>query len=140
MTLSLFGLSRLGALQLLAETAPVATVEFPLRLTSRANTHAHWRQLAEKHAGQRLLAYTHARRFVARLKPKLSHGLVVRVVRISPQRIDLHDNLGAACKSVIDGVAQAFGVDDRDQRIVYVPDDEDGDWGTRLEFYVRGGS
>jgi hypothetical protein len=39
----------------------------------------------------------------------------VRVTRISPGRLDPHDGLGAALKGVIDGVAEALGIDDGDE-------------------------
>lgn len=45
----------------------------------------------------------------------------VTVTRISPGRLDPHDGLGASLKGVIDGVAEALGIDDGDEtRIRFV--------------------
>lgn len=46
----------------------------------------------------------------------------VTITRVSPGRLDPHDGLGAALKGVIDGIAEALGIDDGDERRVrFVP-------------------
>lgn len=45
---------------------------------------------------------------------KTSERLVVTLTRFSPGTLDAHDNLRAALKSVVDGVAKYFGHDDAD--------------------------
>jgi hypothetical protein len=43
--------------------------------------------------------------------------VTVKVQRMSPRELDAHDNLPSALKSVIDGVADLYGIKDRDPRI-----------------------
>jgi len=73
------------------------------------------------------------------LRSELVNGVLpVRLVRIAPRGLD-DDNLGAAFKSVRDGIADALGIDDRDPRVAYVPDSETGgvkEYAIRLEFYA----
>ena len=58
---------------------------------------------------------------------------VVRLTRISPRLLD-SDNLEGALKAVRDGVADGLGINDRDPRVRYVVDQEQGLPG---EFSVR---
>lgn len=138
MTLSATGMRRLEALEILATTpGPFESAFMPLRTSSRANAHVHWREVAKSAKAHRQAAQlvlsgkkTHLR------KSLLAEGtLVVRVVRIAPQDLDGHDNLGMALKAVIDGVADVLGINDRDPRVSFVPDEERGAWGVRIEFY-----
>lgn len=41
--------------------------------------------------------------------------VAVRITRIATRKLDAHDGLPAACKSVVDGIADALGVDDGDE-------------------------
>lgn len=50
---------------------------------------------------------------------------VVRMARVSPKALD-DDNLASAFKTVRDGVADSFGLNDRDPRVRFVVDQ----WGT----------
>lgn len=43
--------------------------------------------------------------------------LAITLTRVSPGKLDAHDNLRSALKSVVDAVADYFGVDDADPRI-----------------------
>lgn len=69
------------------------------------------------------------------------HGsLVVRIVRVAPNRLD-GDNLEAALKRVRDGLAKQLGVDDRHPSVEYVADDERGavrEYAVRFEVFARG--
>lgn len=58
-----------------------------------------------------------------------------RVTRIGPRRIkDDHDNLCAAAKHVVDGVADALGVDDGDRsKVSWTYAQERGGYGVRIE-------
>lgn len=78
----------------------------------------------------RELAKLHA---LAAKPPELP--VVVHVTRVAPSNgLDPHDGLGAALKGIIDGIADAFGVDDRDPRIRFVPLQERGPWGVKVKF------
>ena len=61
-------------------------------------------------------------------------GAVVRIVRVSPRRLD-SDNATAAAKSIRDGVADALDVDDRDPRVEWLVDQETGPASVRVEIY-----
>lgn len=142
MTLSTVGMRRLRALELLATDEPVLTVPLPFRLDSRANDHRanHWgprsKASAKHRTGAFLMLGAHKRRLRALVE---GPGLVVRVVRIAPSELDDHDNLPMATKAVVDGIADALGLNDRDHRATFVPDAERGPWGARLEFYPADG-
>jgi hypothetical protein len=121
-----------GAIARADMTDPIEVQTLPLRLESKANAHVHWRRLAQKAAVQRFAA-----------KKCLTFGLepggcrVVRLVRISPRELD-SDNLAVSLKAVRDGVADALGVDDRDPRVVWLPDWERGEprqHAVRVEVY-----
>lgn len=67
------------------------------------------------------------------------HPLVVRIVRVAPNRLD-GDNLEASLKRVRDGVALAIGIDDRSPVVEYVADDERGavrEYALRFEVYPQ---
>lgn len=130
---------RLKALDLLEAAEPFHVLELPFVTASRANDHRsnHWAARARTSAAHRMgtqLALAKLRTHLRRqLEPS---GLVVRVVRIAPRRLDSHDNVGMALKAVCDGVADALGVNDRDPRLVLQPDQEQGSPPrVRVEFY-----
>lgn len=129
----------LAALELLYDETPRFSVDLPFRLDSRANDHRskHWapraKQVKTERNGTRMLLA----KIRAPSRALLDEGLVVRVVRLSPSELDSHDNLGMALKSVTDGVADVLGINDRDERVVFVPDAERGPWGARVEFYTH---
>lgn len=139
MTLSPTLARRLAALELLASEEPFLVLELPFVTTSRANDHRsnHWgaraRAAKPQRQGTQLALAKHRRTLQAELA---AAGLVVRVVRIAPRELDGHDNVGMALKAVSDGVADALGVNDRDERLVLQPDGEKGTPPrVRLEFY-----
>ena len=45
--------------------------------------------------------------------------VVVTMTRLSPGTLDSHDNLRSALKGVVDGIADALGVDDADPRVTW---------------------
>jgi hypothetical protein len=64
--------------------------------------------------------------------------LAVRLVYIGPRELD-DDGVTSAVKSLRDGVADALGVNDRDPRVTWVPDQERGgvrEYAARVEVYV----
>lgn len=73
----------------------------------------------------------------ARMFPAASFR-VVRLTRISPRLLD-SDNLEGALKAVRDGVADGMGINDRDPRVRYVVDQEQGlpgEFSVRCELFV----
>jgi hypothetical protein len=143
MSLSDSKMRLLRALEVLCDRSPAAVVELPMRIDSRANRHVsnHWGPRHETSRKQRTAAFVKCRttpRLTAWAQRELDGGgVVVRVVRISPRELDSHDNLGMALKACTDGVADYLGVNDRDPRVVFVPDQERGAVGVRIEFYRR---
>lgn len=93
-------------------------IEIPLRTRSVLNgAHGHWAANARERKAQR-----NATALV--LRPRLhgwsvGAGAIVTLTRIAPSNGLDSDNLGAALKSVRDGVADALAVDDRDPRVVW---------------------
>jgi hypothetical protein len=68
----------------------------------------------------------------------LTLPVVVTVTRIAPSRgLDPHDGLPASAKAVIDGVADALGVDDRDPRVTWRIDQRRGPWGVEIKLEAR---
>lgn len=44
----------------------------------------------------------------------------VQITRIAPRPLDVRDNLQSSAKPVIDGIADAFGVKDNDERLTFL--------------------
>lgn len=59
--------------------------------------------------------------------------ILVVLTRISPRRLDSHDNLRSAFKAVVDQLAAQLGVDDRDHRLGFVYQQETGQPAVRIE-------
>lgn len=112
------------ALQMAAESTPLYTMRVPLTLASRGNARGFSLAHAEEYKAHRdagLLATKRIARNFRRIRNNLI--IVIRIVREAPRELD-DDNLATACKSFRDGVADAFGVDDRDASIVFLTDQE----------------
>lgn len=90
-------------------------ITLPLHTKSTLNLREHWSARAARAKRQRSVA-----RMMCRAQA-VAVGLpaVVTMTRIAPSRGLDDDNLAGALKSVRDGIADAFGVDDRDPRIVW---------------------
>ncbi len=94
-------------------------IRLPLRLESEANKREHWHFRAERvRAQRRLTKKTVKRRLRGRTKTP-GAAWRVTITRIAPRKLD-DDNCVRACKAVRDGVADAFGLDDRDERLLFV--------------------
>lgn len=93
-------------------------------------THGHWSAKARLRKVHRKVATMHA---LAARPPALP--LVVTVTRVAPSRgLDPHDGLGAALKGVIDGIADALGIDDRDSRVQWRLLQRRGPWAVSVSF------
>lgn len=127
------------AISIVESAEPLLSVSLPLMLVSEANSHEHWRgrqRRAKAQRGATSVALGYPTWLPLAVKATGSH-LVVRIVRIAPRALD-SDNLARACKAVRDGVADALGVDDRDPRVTWLPDQAKGKASVLVEVY-RGG-
>ena len=119
--------------------SPVLSVEVPVRLRNMSNARWGWKATAKLAKVVRPMAS----KLVSRAKPECLAGpgpgpIFVRLVYIGPRQLD-DDGVASAVKSLRDGVADALGVDDRDPRVVWVPDQERGgvrEYGARVEIYL----
>ncbi len=84
----------------------------PLETVSESNQRCHWAKRAKRAARQRGVTAL-ACAVVAR---GVALPVVVTLTRISPKALD-DDNLRGAMKAVRDGVADAFGLDDRNPQL-----------------------
>lgn len=127
-----------------AAEAPIRQVTFPgVRVKGTTNgsqgvTIAGRRARRGQQRGLRSLG-NNAARMLGLPKLAASRPLVVRIVRVAPNRLD-GDNLEASLKRVRDGVALAVGIDDRSPAVEYVADDERGavrEYAIRFEVYPQ---
>lgn len=87
------------------------SVTYPCRTVSEANQREHWAPKAARAKAHRCAAL-----LVTRTRLLCPLPIVVTLTRIAPRALD-DDNLRGALKATRDGVADAFGVDDRDPRV-----------------------
>ena len=88
----------------------MTTTTIPMELPSLANTRGHWSKKARLVKSHRDLA-----RLIVPWHPT---PCTVTLTRIAPRALD-DDNLVAAFKGIRDGIADKFGIDDRDPRVVW---------------------
>jgi hypothetical protein len=130
------------ALAVMREKAPNTNESFQFRLINTSNGREHWRVVA-KRAKLHRAAIKVRLRAPAQNIPLVSYfrpetRFFVRLVYVGPRQLD-DDGVASAVKSLRDGVADALGVDDRDPRVVWVPDQERGgvrEYGARVEIYL----
>ena len=84
----------------------------PIRTISEANNRDHWSKKARRAKGQRLMARLLT---LSNLSKKLER-YVVTLTRIGKRKLDT-DNLARSMKAIRDGIADAIGVDDGDERL-----------------------
>jgi crossover junction endodeoxyribonuclease RusA len=94
-------------------------VLLPIRTWSEPNLRGHWGRRARRAHKQREAARLLVRAALVPLPPGTGRRkTVVRLTRIGPRRLD-SDNLAAALKHVRDGLADALGMDDGDERLTW---------------------
>lgn len=101
-----------------------------LKTISEPNARGHWAKRAARAKAQRRMAHALC------AAPAAAVGLPVAVTltRIAPSNGLDDDNLRGALKAVRDGVADAFGLDDRDGRIRWQYGQAHGkDYGVRID-------
>lgn len=99
-------------------------VLLPIRTWSEPNLRGHWAQRARRAHKQREAARLLVRAALVSLPPASplrawKQKIIVRLTRIGPRRLD-SDNLAAALKHIRDGVADALGMDDGDERLTWL--------------------
>lgn len=136
------------ALAVMLGRDPVITVELPVHLKNTSNARQHWGTTARKakvrHTVELAVRTAARHRGIVEMLPPLAlsggadeHDLAVRLVYVGPRVLD-DDGVASAVKSLRDGVADALGVDDRDPRVTWVPDQERGgvrEYAARVEVY-----
>jgi hypothetical protein len=105
-------------------------VQLPLRTNNGLNAREHWAARSRR---------VKKERDMARLcTPIMPLPCEVTIVRISPGELD-DDNLRGALKGVRDGIADRFGIDDRDPRVTWVYAQERAKgYAVRVELRPRG--
>jgi crossover junction endodeoxyribonuclease RusA len=91
----------------------IISVLLPIRTVSEANLREHWGAKAKRAKQQRATAKLglYNRRGLGKSK-----RLSILIVRIGARKLD-SDNLARSAKAVRDGIADALGVDDGDEKI-----------------------
>ena len=96
------------------------TVTIPVKTVSEANSHTHWRERQKRAKAQRWAATNMVRADLFGYRFRAMTGqredLVLTLTRIAPRKLD-SDNLAGSCKHVRDGIADALGIDDGDERL-----------------------
>lgn len=87
----------------------------PIHTHTRGNTRRHWRHEWRETKEQRIMA----RLAVSACKNKPPFPVRVTLTRCGPRKLDRH-NIPSALKAVVDGIADAYGVDDGDERWEFV--------------------
>jgi len=90
----------------------------PVRTSTPGNAREHWRVAGKKAKMQRQAA-----KWTLQGRKLPPFPVRVKLIRCSSGKLDRH-NLPGALKHVIDGVADAYGVDDGDPRWVFEFDQE----------------
>lgn len=96
-----------------ARAGDVISFVIPVVTVSETNRHEHWRHRSRRAANQRFLACTCTQYAIAGMAMSI---VAIRLFRIGKRRLDT-GNVAAALKHVQDGVCDALGVNDGDERI-----------------------
>lgn len=91
----------------------MTTILLPIKTVSTLNAREHWSKRARRAKDQRRATFL----TVAREARATPLPVVVTLERLAPSNGLDGDNLQGAMKSVRDGIADCYGVDDRDERI-----------------------
>lgn len=97
------------------ETTPDIAFEIPVRTVSELNQRGNWRAHFGRHKRQHRAAFLNG---CAENLPGLALPATIRLTRIAPRLLD-SDNAVASMKYIRDGLADAIGVDDGDERLTW---------------------
>lgn len=113
------------------------TVDLPLRVTSEANRHEHWRYRSGRAANQKRAARLAVGAAAHKAGFFLAIPLVVTLTRFGKQLLD-SDNLVGAFKHVRDGIASVVDVDDRSSQYTWIYKQEKAGYnGIRIQIERR---
>lgn len=103
-------------------------VELPIKTTSELNraSHEHWRKRHERMKEQRVYTRLLVAARWRSIRPRIELPVIVTLTRIAPRELDAHDNLPGSMKAIVDGVADALGVKDKDKRVRWAYDQKKG--------------
>lgn len=93
-------------------------IELSLHLKTRGNTRRHWRYDWARTKTERESTALHVGAKIGRMSKRLPPAPLptsITITRCGPRQLDAF-NLDSAMKGVIDGIADAYGVDDGDPR------------------------
>lgn len=95
------------------------TYTIPVVTVSEANRRDHWAKKARRVKAQRHIAFVQTLSEAGSLRrPAGDVRLYITLCRVAPRIMDT-DNLAGAMKAVRDGIAEALGIDDGDERITW---------------------
>lgn len=110
------------------------TIIVPIRTVSEANAHTHWRARQKRAKEQRALARVAV--ICCNTATLLRLPARITLTRLAPRTLD-SDNLQGALKHIRDGVADAFGVDDGDERYDWrYAQEKAKEYGVRIEIQL----
>jgi len=108
--------------------------EIPIKTVSEANAHEHWRVRQKRAKAQRASACVHCLGHVFRAYGSILPATVT-LTRLGPRTLD-SDNCAGAMKHIRDGVADAIGVDDGDERYDWqYRQEKSKTYGVRIEIH-----
>lgn len=109
----------------------------PIRLVCATNSREHWSVVAKRAKQQRGFGAMFTQRGMADLKSPLPKTVQVRITRIGKRKTD-GDNLSTGAKYIRDGIADALGINDGDEkRVTWCYAQEIGkEYGCRVEIDV----
>ena len=88
----------------------------PIKTISVTNAREFWRVRAKRAKIERDDAHRHTCGVLQFLKTP--GKFCITLTRLAPRKLD-SDNLAGACKSIRDGIADALGMDDGDERLTW---------------------
>lgn len=106
-------------------------LELPIKTGRGQNDREHWAVRAKRVKIERK-----GTAWVVKTTNRPALPCKVTVTRLSAGVLDGHDNLAGSLKAIVDGIADAFGVADNDQRLQFVYKQEKckrGKYGVRIE-------
>lgn len=96
-------------------SATSASIFLPLHTRTKDNQRGHWSKRAKATKIERDAAYW----AVKSIGDRPSFPVKVTITRYGPRKLDV-SNLGSAFKAIIDGIADAYGVNDGDERWLFI--------------------
>ena len=96
-------------------------IEFtlPIKTVNPTNSRQHWRIVHKRGMIEKRAAWTAVLSAIGQPFTRPQMPAVVTFTRIGAGSMDEDDNLRASMKHLKDGIALAFGIDDKDKRITW---------------------